>query len=178
MEKGTQQADVGNDFEGNLIQGDYNNSTFIKNEIDGEELGQSLGEALSKSAQWEWWREADREDSRQVMETIFVSIVSGLAIGASWKFVFPWNLATIPFFVIGTIVLFNVLKVTNFGLRRSIFKVIFVSTAFSLFLQYTLLAQTWMEINQFVGSTMLATLGAIIGLFVGLIQTFWRPLED
>lgn len=173
---------IGGDVDGSIIQVGDNSTTNIHNNIDGEELGQSLGESLSETAREKQWREEihefQREDSRQVMETIFVSFISGITIGASWKLAFPWNAETTPFFVIGTIVLFNVLKITNFGLRRSIFKVIFVSTAFLLLLRYTSFIQTWMEINQFVGVVVLATIGAFIGLLVGLIQIFWRPLED
>ena len=175
-------VEVGRDVDGSIIQvGDYPSAT-IHNNIDGEGLGQSLGEAISEREEQARWereiREFQREDSRQVIETVFVSLVSGLAIGVCWKFAFPWNVATIPFFVIGTTILFNVLRITNFGLRRSMFKVILISTAFFLLLEYTLFIQSWMDINQFVGAAILATLGAIIGLFVGVIQTFWHPLED
>lgn len=172
---------IGKNVENSTIQiGDT--TTNIHNNIDGEELGQSLGESLSETARserfWEMHRESLREDSRQVMETIFVSLVSGFAIGACWKFSSPWNIETVPFFVIGTTVLFNVLRVTNFGLRRSIFKVILISTALFLLLKHVLFIQAWMEINQFVGAAILAVIGAGIGLVIGLLQTFWKPLED
>lgn len=180
MAKNGSQINVGRDFQGNSIQGDGN--TIVHNEIDSEEFGQSLGEALSESERDRQWQErfyeSEREDSRQIMETVFVSLVSVIAIGACWKFAFPWNAETVPFFVIATIVLFNVLKITHFGLRRSIFKVLLLSAVFSLILKYTSLPQTWIEINQFAGTLILATLGAIIGLFVGIIQTFWHPWED
>ena len=180
MAKNGKQINIGREFEGNLIQGDGN--TIHNNNIDSKELGQSLGESISereRQARWEEEiREFQGEDSRQVMETAFVSFISGVGIGASWKFAFPWNLMTVPFFVIGITILFNVLRITNFGLRRSIFKVILISVIFLLMLKYTPFAQTWMDVNQFVGTLILATIGAIIGLFVGLIQTFWHPLED
>jgi FtsH-binding integral membrane protein len=173
---------VGENVDNSIIQVGDNPTTNIHNNIDGEKVGQSLGETLNESAnqaRWEKWiHESQREDSRQVMETVFVSLVSGLAIGLCWKLAFPWNVETIPFFVIGAIILFNILRITNFGLRRSIFKVILLTIAFSLLLEYTSFTQTWMEINQFVGAAILATLGAVIGLFVGVIQLFWRPLED
>lgn len=173
---------VGENVDHSIIQVGDNPTTTIHANVDNEELGQSIGETLSESARrerfWELRRESDREDSRQVMETVFVSLVSGLAIGACWKLAFPWNAATVSFFVIGIIVLFNVIRITNFGLRRSFFKIIFVSAAFSALLSYTIFIQTWMEINQFVGTLILATIGAFIGLLVGLFQTFWHPLED
>jgi F0F1-type ATP synthase assembly protein I len=175
---------VGGNLTGNAVSGNRNrvSNTTINNQIDSEELGYSLGETLNKSANQarreEWIRESQSEDSRQVMETVLVSLISGLAIGLCWKFAFPWNVETVPFFVIGTTILFNVLRITNFGLRRSMFKVILIGTAFLLLLRYTLFIQAWMDINQFAGTTILATLGAIIGLFVGFIQTFWHPLED
>lgn len=182
MEKGTQQVDVGNDFEGNLIQGNYNNSTFIKNEIDGEEFGKSLGEALANSSHRDRWEEHHHatvgEDSRQIMETVFVSLVIGLVIGACWHIAFPWNVETVPFFVTGTIVLFNVLRITHFGLRRSFFKVGLVTIAFSFILGKTAFIPSLMGTSQFAGSAVLSTLGAIIGLLVGFIQFFWHPLED
>lgn len=173
---------VGEDINNSIVQVGDNPTTNIHANIDNEELGQSLGETLSGAAWrerfWEMRRESDREDSRQVMETVLVSLVSGLAIGASWQYAFPWNLETVPFFVIGIIFLFNVLNLTHFGLRHSIFKVVLLVPAFLLLLRYTSLLQTWMGINQFVGALILATIGAIIGLFVGVIQTFWHPLED
>ena len=180
MAKNGNQVNIGRDFEGNLIQGDGN--TIVNNDIDSEELGQSLGEVLSDSARDKQWqedfRESQKEDSRQVIETVFISLVSGLAIGACWKFAFPWNAETVPFFVILTAVLFNVIRITHFGLRRLIFKVLLLSTVFSLLLIYTSFIQAWMEIIQFVGTIILATIGAFIGLFVGVIQIFWHPLED
>ncbi len=177
MAKNGNRINIGRDFEGNLIQGDGN--TIHNNNIDGEELGQSLAEAISeREEQARWDREFQGEDSRQVMETVLVSFVSGVGIGASWKFAFPWNVQTIPFFVIGATVLFNVIGVTHFGLRRSMFKIFLLSIAFSLLLRYTPFAQTWMDVNQFVGAIFLAIIGAIIGLFVGVVQIFWHPLED
>ena len=181
--KKTQNSvEVGRDIDGSIIQvGDYPSAT-IHNNIDGEGLGQSLGETLNESANRMRWeermRESQKEDSRQVIETVWVSLVSGLAIGACWKFAFPWNAETVPFFVLVTTVLFNIIRMTHFGLRHSLFKIILLSTAFLLLLKYTAFAQTWMDVNQFVGAIFLATIGAIIGLFVGLIQTFWHPLED
>ncbi|MCL4275557.1 MAG: hypothetical protein KJZ77_16920 [Anaerolineales bacterium] len=180
MAKSRSQVNVGRDFEGNLIQGDGN--TIVNNDIDSEEFGQSLGEAISESSRreqfWELRRESEREDSRQVMETVLVSFISGLAIGACWKLAFPFNWVTVPFSAIGTIVLFNVLRITNFGLRRSIIKGFLISAIFSLLLRYTSFIQTWMEINQFVGVAILSIIGAGIGLVVGIIQLFWHPLED
>lgn len=175
-------VEVGRDVDGSVIQVGDNPTTNIHNNIDGEEVGQSLGETLNEAAnrvRWEeWMRESQGDDSRQVMETVWVSFISGVGIGASWKFAFPWNVQTILFFVIGVTLLFYVTGVTHFGLRRSIFKVILISAAFSLLLKYTPFAQTWMDVNQFVGTPFLATIGAIIGLFVGVIQIFWHPLED
>jgi hypothetical protein len=180
--KAQNSVEVGRDVDGSIIQaGDYPSAT-INNNIDGEGLGQSLGKAISdreEQARWEEWiRESQREDSRQVMETVFVALVSGLGIGACWKFAFPWNVETFPVFVIGTTILFNVVRITNFGFRRSMIKVILISTAFLLLLKYTQFIQSWMDINQFVGTAILATLGAMIGLFVGFVQLFWHPLED
>jgi hypothetical protein len=176
--------EVGGNLTGDAILGDGNiiHKPTIHNNIDSEEVGKSLGETLNESAnrvKWEKWMRASQEDdSRQVMETVFVALVSGLTIGLCWKFAFPWNVETVPFFVVVTTVIFNITRVTHFGLRRSMFKVVLLSVAISLLLKYTPFAQTWMDVNQFVGAAILATLGAIIGLFVGLIQTFWHPLED
>jgi hypothetical protein len=180
--KSQNSLNVGENVDNSIIQVGDNPTTNIHNNIDSEELGQSLGGVISDSARQARWEEEHlefyRQDSRQVMETVFVSLVSGFAIGACWRFAFPWNVETAPFFVIATTVLFNITRVTNFGLRRSIFKIILLSIAFSLLLKYTPFAQTWMDVNQFVGAIFLATIGAIIGLFVGIIQTFWHPLED
>jgi hypothetical protein len=175
-------VEVGRDVDSSIIQvGNYPSAT-INNNIDGEGLGQSLGESISERERQVRWEEEIREfqgeDSRQVMETVLVSFISGIGIGASWKFAYPWNVQTIPFFVIGATVLFNVIGVTHFGLRRSMFKIFLLSIAFSLLLRYTPFAQTWMDVNQFVGAIFLAIIGAIIGLFVGVIQIFWHPLED
>lgn len=175
---------VGGNITGDSILGDGNviHKPTINNNIDGEELGQSLAEAISereKQARWEKEiHEFQGEDSRQVMETVLVSFISGVGIGGCWQYAFPWNAETALFFVIGTILLFNVLRITHFGLRRSIFKVVIISTAFLLLLKYALFIQAWMDINQFVGSAILAILGALIGLLAGFIQTFWHPLED
>lgn len=173
---------IGRDVDGSIIQVGDNSTTNIHNNIDGEELGQSLGASLSETAREKQWREEihefQREDSRQVMETVLVSLVSGLAVGACWKLAFPFNWVTVLFFAIGTIVLFNVLRITNFGLRRSIIKGFLISAIFSLLLRYTSFIQTWMEINQFVGVAILSIIGAGIGLVVGIIQLFWHPLED
>ncbi len=180
MAKNGKQINIGRDFEGNLIQGDGN--IIYNNNIDGEELGQSLGESISEremQARWEEEiREFQGEDSRQVMETVWVSLVSGFAIGACWKFAFPWNVETAPFFVIVTTVFFNITRVTHFGLRRSMFKIVLLSAAFSSLLKYTPFAQIWMDVYQIVGAIFLATIGAFIGLIVGVVQTFLRPLED
>lgn len=173
---------LGRDVDNSIIQVGDNLTTNIHNNIDSEELGFSIGEVISEVERaerfWERHRETDRQDSRQIMETVFTSFISGLVIGACWKFAYPWNLETILFFVIGTVVLFNVLRVTNFGLRRSIFKIVLVSAGFLLLLRYTSFIQTWMEVNQFVGTGFLATIGAGIGLAVGLVQLFWHPMED
>ena len=181
--KKTQNSvEVGRDVDSSIIQvGNYPSAT-INNNIDGEKVGQRIGETINEFAEQARWEEEIREfqgeDSRQVMETVLVSFISGIGIGVCWKFAFPWNGMTVPFFVIGTTILFNVLRITNFGLRRSIFKVILISVAFLLTLKYTPFAQTWMDVNQFVGTIILGTIGAIIGLFVGLIQTIWHPLEN
>jgi hypothetical protein len=174
---------ISGNLTGDSIMGDGNviHKPTINNNIDSDGLGQSISDALSDredQAKWdEFHRGAGRQESREVMETIFVSIVSGIAMGSCWNFVFPWNAETVPFFVTATTVFLNIIRVTNFGLRRSLFKIILLSSAFFLLLKYVPFTQTWMDVNQFVGSTILATIGAIIGLFVGVIQTFWHPFE-
>jgi len=180
MTQSGNQINVGRDVAGNLIQGDGN--TIINNDLDSEELGQSLGDAIfdnERRTRWEKLRfESEREESRQVMETAFVSLVSGLAIGIFWHSAFPWNVETVPFFLLIPIVLFNILRITNFGLRHSIIKVFLLSIAFTLLLQKTTLIQTLIDASQFAGTTFLSTIGAVIGLVVGVIQVFWRPLGD
>ena len=174
--------EVGRDVDGSIIQVGDRPSATIHNNIDGEGLGQSLGEAISereRQARWEEEiREFQREDSRQVMETVLVSFISGVGIGGFWKFAFPWNAETAAFFVIGATFLFNVIRVTHFGLRRSIIKVCLLSAAFGLLLNYSTSAPILMNSNQFAGTLILGIIGAIIGLIVGVIQTVWHPLED
>ncbi len=180
MAKNRNQINIGKDFEGNLIQGDGN--TIIKNEIDSEEFGQSLGEILAESARdKQWWEDfhaSKREDSQQVMETVFVSMVSGLAIGACWELTFPISVESSLFFVILTIVLFNVTKITNFGLRHTIVKISFLSIAYVLLLKYTAIAQNWMEASILARAISLSTIGSIIGFVIGIIQVLFHPLED
>lgn len=177
---GKRKVQIGNNFEGNLIQGDGN--SVVNANIDGEELGHSLGETLSESAReaefWERHRESEREHSRKILETMYVSVLSGAVIGMLWEIAHPWNAVTAPFVVILITLTLTILRVFNFGVRQTIMTSLLLGTAYSLLITYAEAISIWMFANQFVGIAVLGMLGAIIGLATGIILLFWKPLGD
>lgn len=184
--KTTNQVQVGRDFEGTIVQGKNNTTTtIIQNEIDSEGINQGLQEVSeaiydnSRQARWERLHfDHENQESREILDTIFVAVASGVAIGLFWKSAFPWNEVTVPFLVIATAILFNVIKLTHFGLRHSFVMISLIIGAYIMLLKYTIGIQSWMSINQFTGTAILSTIGAGFGLVIGIIQLFWKPLGD
>jgi len=175
---------VSGNITGDSILGNGNviNKPAINNQIDGGELGHSLGETLSESARqaefWERRYESDREDSRKILETVYVSVLSGIVIGALWQIAAPWNAITAPFLVILTTLTLIIVRAAHFGVRQTIMTSLLIGTAYSLLITHAKAIPTWMTVNQFVGIAVLGTLGAIIGLVTGFILLFWKPLGD
>jgi hypothetical protein len=174
---------IGGDVAGNFIQGDGN--TVISNELDSEAIHQGLqdvSEAIYETSRRERWKQfrekAGREESREVLETVFISTISGIATGVFWKVVFPWNAETVSFFVILTLLLSFVLNLTHFGLRHTITLVMTLGLVYSFLIRFAVILNDWMDLNQFVGTAILSTLGAMIGLLLGVVLLFWKPLGD
>ena len=176
MAKKGNQISVGKDFEGNLIQGDGN--SIVKNDINSEELGQSLGEVLSdlsRSARWEeYHRQSNRRESREILEPMFVSGVSGLSLGTIWNLVTPWE--TIVVFPIALLVglAFSIFHITQLGVRQNLTLSMLVSLLFALLLKFTTI-ENWMPINAFVGTLIFGMTGIFIGLISGIAMLFWKP---
>jgi hypothetical protein len=175
---------VGGNLTGNAVLGNRNkvSSTTVNNQIDGEELGHSLGETLSESAReaefWERRHESEREVSRKILETMYVSVLSGVVIGALWQIATPWNAITAPFLVILTTLTLIIVRAAHFGVRQTIMTSLLIGTAYLLLITHAEAISIWMTVNQFVGIAVLGTLGAIIGLVTGFILLFWKPLGD
>ncbi len=176
----SKQVNIGSDFSGNLVQGD--NNAIVNHDYHGEDIGDGLQEV--SNAIYENTRQQNRsfdgfkEESREIQETVFVAIVSVVAIGLTWNYVYPWVVETVPFFVIVTIVLFNILRLTHFGVRHSIRVSTFLSISFVLLLKNAANIPSLMLENHFVGTALLGTVSAIIGLVVGFVLVFFRPLGD
>jgi hypothetical protein len=172
----TNKIEIGGNFEGNSVQGD--NNTIIKNDFGSDVISEAIQEN-SRRERWERFHtEAEKQTSREIMETIFVAFVSGIAIGAFWHSTSPLNAETSPFFVLGITLLFNILNVTHFGVRRTITMVMFLGAIYIILLNNFTIIQTSMNVNQFAGIAILGMSGAFIGLFVGLVLLFWKPLGD
>jgi hypothetical protein len=175
---------VGGNLTGDSILGDGNviHKPTVNNNIDGGELGYSLGEALAESAReaefWERHHESDREETRKILETVYVSVLSGVVIGALWQLAAPWNAITAPFVVILTTLTLTVIRAAHFGVRQTIMTSLLIGTAYSLLITHVEAISTWMTVNQFVGIAVLGALGAVIGLVTGIILLFWKPLGD
>ena len=176
----SKQVNIGSDFSGNLVQGD--NNAVINHDYHGEDIGNGLQEVSNAIHESIWQRNRpiydNREESREIQETVFVAIVSAIAIGLTWNYVYPWVVETTPFFVIATIVLFNILRLTHFGVRHSIRVSTFLSTIFGLLLKNASNIPLLMLENHFVGTALLGTMSAFIGLAVGFVLLFFRPLGD
>ncbi len=176
----SKQVNIGNDFAGNLVQGD--NNAVVNHDYHGEEIGYGLQEVSNaiheNSRRQNPSFDGFKEESREIQETVFVAIVSAVVIGLTWNYVYPWTVETTPFFVITTVVLFNILRLTHFGVRHSIRVSIFLSISFILLLKNAVNIPSLMLENHFVGTALLGTASAIIGLVVGVILVFVRPLGD
>ncbi len=176
----SKQVNIGTDFSGNLVQGD--NNAIINHDYHGEEIGYGLQEVSNVIHESAWQRnrshEYEKEESREIQETVFVAIVSAVTIGLSWNYVHPWIVETVPFFIIATIVLFNILRLTHFGVRHSIRVATFLSIIFILLFKNATNIPLLMLENHFAGAALLGTVSAIIGLVVGFILLFFRPLGD
>jgi F0F1-type ATP synthase assembly protein I len=173
--KPTNKISIGGDVAGNLIQGDGN--TLIHNEIDGEEISRSLErvsdviyETSSRGRLENFWETSQRQESRKVLETIFISFVSGIVMGVFWKFAYPWNVQTVPFFIILTLLFSLIVGWTHFGVRHSFTLILILGLAYSILIEYSVVLNDWMNLNQFAGTAMLATSGAFIGLLASVIS--------
>lgn len=174
-------VEVERDVDGSIIQvGDYPSAT-INNNIDSEGLGQSLGEALSDSdrrARWEeYHRESYKRESREILEPMFLSGISGLLLGAIWSFVTPWETIVIFPITLLLALTFSVFHITQLGVRQNLTLSMFVSILFSLLLNFTT-AENWMSINTFVGTLFLGMAGIFIGLISRIVMLFWKPFGD
>lgn len=174
------QVHIGSDLSGNLVQGD--NNAIINHDYHGEEIGNGLQEVSNAIQESTWQRnrsfDNNREESREIQETVFVAIVSAVVIGLTWNYVYPWVVETIPFFVIATVIFFNILRLTHFGVRHSIRVSTFLSLIFVLLLKNTANISVLMLENHFVGTALLGTVSAMIGLVIGFVLLFFRPLGD
>lgn len=175
---------VGNDLTGDAILGDGN--TVHKTSIDSEGIHQGfqdVSEAIyenSRQSKWDYFQQHAllESESKEIRDTISIAFYSGVAIGASWHYLVPLNALTAPLVVIAITIFLSTLKLIHLGLRYSLVMVGLVGMAFLLLLNFTALAQSWMDINQIAGTLILGAIGAGIGMITGVIQMFWKPLGD
>jgi hypothetical protein len=177
------KANIGGDFEGEFIQGNYN--TINKSEFHGEEISQSLQEvsdALYNSTERPRWDQygydAEKAESRSLMETIFTSAVSGIVIGIIWQYTYPWiSVLTLPVPLLTALTL-SALRIIHLGVRHIFTFSVLFSVVFYILIEKTTMIGYWISTNILVGTIISGMLGAFAGLIIGIVLMFWKPLGD
>lgn len=120
------------------------------------------------------------ETSREIMETVFVSGLSGFILGVMWKPDAYWlPLAALPIIFFSMIVT-SVVRITHFGVRHTIVAGILLGTVLSVWLsygpQFTAIGDI-MQSAPLLGIMLNGLVGSAIGLLAGILFLFWRPLD-
>lgn len=176
---------IDGDFEGEIIQG--NNNIIDKSIFKGEEISQSLQDVSNtlndamEGPRWEHYSyEAEKSESREILETIFVSAVSGLIIGIVWPSIGPWlSLSAYPIVLLTTTML-SVLRITHFGVRHTFVLSGLAGIAFYIWIEYGVgftIIESLVSTVPVMGILLNGMIGAFIGLVIGIVLMFWRPLN-
>lgn len=145
-----------------------------------DELSEANDEIVRRSGPSDWASEDRDQMSREIMETIFVSGLSGGILGLMWNPDASWlSVAALPvtFFSIITTAIF---RITHFGVRHTIVAGLLLGTALSVWFTYGLPnapAQSLMSIFPLMSVILNALVAGVVGLIAGIIFLFWRPLD-
>lgn len=119
-------------------------------------------------------------EPNEVLETIFVSLVSAMLLGSFW---YPENvwlpIAALPAAFVIMIIL-STLRIIHFGVRRIIAAGVLIGPALTAWLTYgpqlTVMGNL-IQGNNLLGVLYQGSVGALIGLVVGIILMLWGPSD-
>jgi hypothetical protein len=115
-------------------------------------------------------------EPNELLETIFVSLISGLLLSYFWSPETIWlPLAAVPTVII-SLVVFSAIKLIHFGVIRIITTGIVIGLALTAWLTYgvQLLGVDLVMINsRLLGILFQGLAGAVMGLVGGIILMFW-----
>lgn len=122
-----------------------------------------------------------REESNEIAETIFVSVISALVLGFLWNPTSIWLSVTVMPIVVVCMVILSMFRIIHLGLIRTISSTVLIGIALTVWMEYGSdigFVQEIMAESRALGILSYGFIGTLIGLVCGIFLMLWGPSES